>query len=56
LIFLLVFTFNLLFQQEVLGVIFRRCLLLSSLEEAMAPPSLRSTPDRNSSKQNMTRK
>jgi hypothetical protein len=26
------------------------------LEEAMAPPSLRSTPDRNSSKQNTTRK
>jgi hypothetical protein len=31
-------------------------LPLSSLEEAMAPPSLRSTPDRNSSKQNTTRK
>jgi hypothetical protein len=26
------------------------------LEEAMAPPNLRSTPDRNSSKQNTTRK
>jgi hypothetical protein len=31
-------------------------LPLSSLEEAMAPPSLRSTPDRNSSKQNTMRK
>jgi hypothetical protein len=29
---------------------------LSSLEEAMAPPNLRSTPDRNSSKQNTMRK
>jgi hypothetical protein len=29
---------------------------LSPLEEAMASPSLRSTPDRNSSKQNTTRK
>jgi hypothetical protein len=56
LIFLLVFTFNLFFQPEVFGVIFRRCLSLSSLKEAMVPPSLRSTPDRNSSKQNTTRK
>jgi hypothetical protein len=29
---------------------------LSPLEEAMTPPSLRSTPDRNSSKQNTMRK
>jgi hypothetical protein len=29
---------------------------LSLLEEAMASPNLRSTPDRNSSKQNTTRK